>query len=904
MFLPETKTILSAVFLSVFACVWASAHEGVLVERFYPGEQPPAWTIEPANTRTEQAGLLLPSAGEEAGIRFDTWGLSRAFAPWAAGTEPFDIRWKVQFERGYASNWRHRGFYVGVASQAPGKMSKKDIAIIFGVHKEGISASVRMGETFEPIRPEHEIRWPPPFGGYIDKQVVPRYALNQGGAGGRFYSMEWPDKNLSGEHFEMRIERTSENVLRYQLIDLRYKPGSIRWEGQWKMPADIAAIPLSHVVIQTVFDADHHANPSGRPTDGLSRTHYRMTGRIYDLQARRADAPQRPELSTLEQSQPVLRGGVGVRLTGSNLHQGAVVKVGGITVDAVEVQDADSAEFVLPDLPLGVRYPLEFINADGLGAFLDAGVPYGRLLETVEPREVLPAGGGIVRVTGGGFEKNSIIRFNDRPADIVEYVSPQAVRVRVPSNPQGRATVTAITNEYAFAGEPAFGYAGHPYLLFDAQELALLRKRFQSPKFADYRTVILAMADAPIDRTQSFDGPNASAHTYGPLFGWLMTGEQRYRDKIAELIGIIGNQTNHHEFQQMKSVSLAIVYDAMFSDLTDDEKMTITGYLDRSMAVYIDRVKSNDWWFANGYNPSNTIAVGSTGGGMAGLALCHSSDAAVEAARLAPETINSFYRAQSEDGGNVEGTLYWDYALTNQLKLGHALKNVTGDDHGLLSAEKLRLNYRFVETVLGGNGVMFSFNDSQPWLTGVAIAADFGNRFDQPLMRWLADHCAELMAEQIDPAKPDSSSESLETAQLLPRRITVSCRPQYFPFAFVWRGEKDMPADFPGVPTMAYLEKMNWGVMRSQGDVVKPNLIVGIKGHDGLLTHHGQEDKGGFELHARGEAFIIDPGYYNAEAANHSLPLINGNGPDRGSRYSAKIIDAWESGSIRDQTRR
>jgi hypothetical protein len=84
---------------------------------------------------------------------------------------------------------------------------------------------------------------------------------------------------------------------------------------------------------------------------------------------------------------------------------------------------------------------------------------------------------------------------------------------------------------------------------------------------------------------------------------------------------------------------------------------------------------------------------------------------------------------------------------------------------------------------------------------------------------------------------------------------------------------------------------MHWGVMRSSGEYIA-ELVVGVKGSRGPLSHHGQKDLGSFVLYAGGEMLLLDPGYYNGEANCHTLPLINGKGP---GRTGSSIVQAWQS---------
>jgi hypothetical protein len=206
--------------------------------------------------------------------------------------------------------------------------------------------------------------------------------------------------------------------------------------------------------------------------------------------------------------------------------------------------------------------------------------------------------------------------------------------------------------------------------------------------------------------------------------------------------------------------------------------------------------------------------------------------------------------------------------------LAHALHNVTGDDCGLLGHPHLAKNVNFIRTQLGGHGGLFAFCDTRdPFLDGYAICADLGSRYDQPLMLWVADRAAEGGGN-------------------------TRARDIWAPFAFLWRCEQASPKEFPGVPTLAWLKDMQWGAMRSDGTFT-PKVVVGVKGSQGPLTHHKQNDLGSYVLHANGEAYLVDPGYYEGKATDHTLPLIDGHGPDiRGS----SITEAWEQGVWRHMT--
>jgi hypothetical protein len=210
------------------------------------------------------------------------------------------------------------------------------------------------------------------------------------------------------------------------------------------------------------------------------------------------------------------------------------------------------------------------------------------------------------------------------------------------------------------------------------------------------------------------------------------------------------------------------------------------------------------------------------------------------------------------------------------------LKNVTGDARDLLDSPRLRAMTRFADTQLGGDGRLLTFNDTQPLRTAIAVMADLGSRFDDPLMRWLADRFTRSHMEDF-PGHPYFEDN----------------RSVFSFFAFLWRDKTPAPDRFPEVSTVATLGILNWGVMRSES-AFKPGLMIGIKGRGGQTTHHNQPDHGSYAIYANGENFLIDPGYYQGEEDKHSIPLIAGAGPNKGKK--ALITEAWYNSSLRHST--
>lgn len=359
----------------------------------------------------------------------------------------------------------------------------------------------------------------------------------------------------------------------------------------------------------------------------------------------------------------------------------------------------------------------------------------------------------------------------------------------------------------------------------------------------------------------------------------LEIGTDRWGNRPAECSGHPGRLLRRVDIDQFyfhTIAAVAEVYDTLFTELTADQRARIGRWLHDALQHYAGKVRGNDWWFAK--NPSNTVAVGNSCGGIAALALRHSTPGSAELIDLAVKTIDDRFKAITPDGGCVEGPLYWNYALAYQMRFGQALRNVTGDDRGLLSSDRIRNSYRFVETMLGGDGTMFTFNDTNPMLTGAVIAASLDGADDSPrpeLMRWLVD---EIMTDR---------------ARTWPESGYATVRDDALVYSLLFRSGAKAPDTFPGVPTLTYLKTLQWGAMRSDGDSFMPNLVVGVKGRGGPTTHHAQDDLGSFVLYANGENYLIDPGYYETKADLHNALLIDGAGPQ--AKGQATIINAWET---------
>ncbi len=410
----------------------------------------------------------------------------------------------------------------------------------------------------------------------------------------------------------------------------------------------------------------------------------------------------------------------------------------------------------------------------------------------------------------------------------------------------------------------------HPYLFFNKQELKKIRARFESPPQSYYLKALIRHADG------SGKGA-AGGGTY--LWAYLLTGRKKYRKTCMDWVkSEWGRRDFSGEWIGFRINRMAQAYDALYSELSEKARKKMKKYLVRALDAHLGKMTSWGYRMA-----SNTIPTQCGATGMAALALLWESPKAGRALKATRKKLSVYAsRCLSPDGGYIEGTLYWSFGVSYYLGFAHAFHNTTGDA-GLLRHPRLKRQFRFAETLLGGDGQFMPFNDTQPWLNAWPVCADLGRRTENELLLWLADYMAAVLAGERNP-----------------EHVNVNMAHSYPPWVWVMMTQSDpgptrrAGREFPGVPTLSVLKKMEWGVMRSSGKFI-PNMVVGVKGSGGRLTHHAQNDLGSFVLYAGGEMLLLDPGYYQGNARCHTLPLINGKGPRRSGSHivTARENDDW-----------
>ena len=421
---------------------------------------------------------------------------------------------------------------------------------------------------------------------------------------------------------------------------------------------------------------------------------------------------------------------------------------------------------------------------------------------------------------------------------------------------------------------------GSPSVLLGPNGIEDFRQRMELPYLAEHRKLVYqqAAADDPYALALAYLIDGDESHLE-PVFAYIDKNTAvNDEDLIGWQPGITRQKLDINTFASHRVGTMATLYDLLYDELDDERRRNMQRLMARYLRHYRGMIERGDWWFKN--NPSNTVGVGGGIAGQAALTIAHEyPELSAEITELAAKTIREEFAAAQPDGGQIEGSLYYNYGLTYPILFLQCLINTDGDDRGLIHALGLRNIDHYYATALGGDGKLVPFNDSMPWLTGYGPSAYAGSAFNQPLLRWLNDHMADTFNDED--------------------RVIVKeqNRGTFLLTGTINRDAKPSPEAFPGLPVLAIMDSTHEAMMRDTGADFIPGMATAVKGKNELETHHRQQDHGSFVLYAGGEMLLLDPGYFNGGLDEHSgLTFGTGDGLAKTDRDAiSPIRHPWES---------
>lgn len=310
--------------------------------------------------------------------------------------------------------------------------------------------------------------------------------------------------------------------------------------------------------------------------------------------------------------------------------------------------------------------------------------------------------------------------------------------------------------------------------------------------------------------------------------------------------------------------ALAIGYDWLYADLTEQQRQTIRrAIVEKGLQPGL-RAYGGDrtGWWRNAHHNWNQVC----NGGLIIGALAVADEEPEVAGQIIHHALSSLPKAMKSfapDGGWEEGPGYWDYTMRYTVPLILALESALGRDFGLSESEGLAQTGSFRLDFVGPTGRPFNYAD----------AGDHRNRGSFP-MYWLARRFGQ----------PDYLTDGRSD------------------WLGLWLYEKPTTAHPVNQPLARLYRGVDVAFMRSAwGD---PNAWwVGFKGGNNK-ANHSHLDLGTFVIDADGQRWACDLGtddynlpgyfgrqrwtYYRLNSHGQNVPLIDGQSQDPAA--AAKII--------------
>ena len=468
-------------------------------------------------------------------------------------------------------------------------------------------------------------------------------------------------------------------------------------------------------------------------------------------------------------------------------------------------------------------------------------------IDSISPREA-SASGDVLTLRGsrlGGIRSLSIAH---NKLTILSQ-SHDLLTARLSPLPPGRYPVVATGHNGKNVACPDILVGRHPQLLWTNEQRKKYHTQFQSTDFAPWRTAIRENARA--------------GNLLALLLITTLADDKPARQDLLEKVRTICRERKAIEFDALTWGAVALIYDSLFDSLGPADRDEMRAYLEFTLECY--RKSDADWFFRTIENPSNTVAISNAGGGLVALALFDTHRHAPMLARRARTRLRDFATVTIRpDGGYIEGALYWNFAMSEYAKFIHAWRQSSAAPQRSDIAPAIARMPQYADAVLGGDGRVLTFNDAQPEFTGMPVIAFLGNEFNLPHLTQFVDHnIAEQRANQ--PA-----------------------------LAFLLRSTAAFNAEHPQLPLRTVLPETALATLRSS-TAPREGGVLSIFGATSQMSHHKQFDQGSLIYSFNGENLLIDPGYFQSKANCHSIPLIDGKGPQAG--IPTKFLQSATDGS-------
>ena len=426
--------------------------------------------------------------------------------------------------------------------------------------------------------------------------------------------------------------------------------------------------------------------------------------------------------------------------------------------------------------------------------------------------------------------------------------------------------------------------SGHPRLLFSASDLPeLQRKAKDYPKLWD---AVIAQA-----KRTNYGLPTPDLIEKGPRYfeipcvesaalAWFVTGDKAYRDGAVKWllaycrVPVWG--TGFHANCDLQAswylYHLAIAYDILYKDLTDEERKVIReGLAGHAKVIYDDfdpslNKKKLTYDQNHLYTPAVALAAAS-------LALLDDVPEAKDWLKCASAILKRCRYVLNEDGYYYEAYGYWSYSLHWHVRYADLMSRATGEK--LYALPALRDNWLFgLHLSLPGAPWAFEVGDTGFWKKDNERQEGYSLNYS---MFW-------------NIARENKSAENRTVGDLYASRHAESDRPAS---AFLWFNPQIQPAELDEIKPyhrFADQDVVTWrsswkpdatcyyfrcGPPLGHSATAKLNQLQDWEMNAG----HVHPDIGGFYIYAKGTYLAVTTGYtVDKWTRDHNTLLIDGKG--------------------------
>lgn len=394
-----------------------------------------------------------------------------------------------------------------------------------------------------------------------------------------------------------------------------------------------------------------------------------------------------------------------------------------------------------------------------------------------------------------------------------------------------------------------------PMLFMDADGWESLADKLEDPFFAHLHEHNLAALAELLESEPRIHARAFKNRLQRAVVAWYITREDRYLTLAQETLELCCDHTELWWFdgdyvEGLRAADLstgemlynvAFAYDALYPYLPEPLKQRCVDVLiHEGLAAYLRGIELRDWWVACDFNWNSALH------GNAGLAalVIRPDDPALsdrvlgEVLRGLPHMIDAFY----EDGGYIEGVMYFNTAIGHLTDFAVPYRRFTGDDLGLLENRAIADSITWKLYMWGGDGRVLNFSD----------VSEFVGQLGLPQLYW--------WAQALD--RPDWTWDN-------DRRVASSrgSAGLFHDVESFWYRDAFSPTKPPDLAPLRHFQGIDW--LTWHGAHTWLSFRGGFNG-----GNHDNDDLGTFILGYDDERFLCDPGYRVNDASEHNCITV------------------------------